>query len=80
MATTRHMSLVGRGGRGVLVRDKGLAHTHTYTHTHYFLVSNKINDSTLTSQMFKKKDSSIQTLSTTAYRASSKVTRLFLME
>jgi len=27
MATTRHRSLVGRGGRKAFVRDKGLAHT-----------------------------------------------------
>jgi hypothetical protein len=30
MATTRHRSLVGRGGRKALVRDKA----HTYKHTH----------------------------------------------
>jgi len=28
MATTRHRSLVERGGRTAFVRDKGLAHTH----------------------------------------------------
>jgi len=30
MATTRHRSLVKRGGRNALLRDKGLAHTHTH--------------------------------------------------
>jgi len=28
MATIRHRSLVGRSGKKVFVRDKGLAHTH----------------------------------------------------
>jgi len=28
MATTRHRSLVERGGRKAFVKDKGLAHTH----------------------------------------------------
>jgi len=28
MATTKHRSLVERGGKGAFVRDRGLAHTH----------------------------------------------------
>jgi len=59
MATTRHGSLVGRGGRKAFVRDKGLAHNNQQTNMSnlrniraiglpaklldYFLRSNKSN-------------------------------------
>ena len=44
---------LGGGEEGFLVRDKG--HTNIHTHKHYFCISNKINDSTLTSRIFNKK-------------------------
>jgi len=36
MATTRHRSLVERGGRMAFLRDKGLAHTKKYQENQIF--------------------------------------------
>jgi len=63
MATTRHRSLVEKGGRKAFVRDKGLAHTPK---------RKKENKNSRKPQIFTNLKKKIR-----AHRASSKATRLF---
>jgi len=62
MATTRHRSLVERGGRKAFVRDKGLAHTQTRK-------KQKCQEKLIITNLKKR---------IRAHKASSKATRLFL--
>ena len=54
MATTRHKSLVGRGGRKVFVRDKGLAQVEKNQHTDISNLKKKIRANRIVKVRFER--------------------------